>query len=299
MRYILLSALLMAELWCVPIQAQAAPPLCNAGSEGTLVYDADHKAVVFCNGTQWIAMGGMGNSGSLLPACPQGDTLVVDGGGWVCSSAVVDTTSCKSILNTGGSTGNGVYAIDPDGNGGNASFNAYCDMSSDGGGWMLAIKSQTQDKDSTFWSQAANLNLADCLSVSSPNDNNCKNNSIYTLTSWTSLRAQNISDNKAAMIAKNAARTSLYDHFNGAALADANIFPFMTALYGNQAGASMGSAHYWNGTGAGTRNGKMITDGSGYYLGVIGGYSGNACFVTASGNFECGSAAKKIWLWVR
>jgi UDP-3-O-[3-hydroxymyristoyl] glucosamine N-acyltransferase len=44
-------------------------------------------------------------------------------------------TSCKTILDTGLSTGSGTYSIDPDGTGGNAAFDVYCDMDFDGGGW--------------------------------------------------------------------------------------------------------------------------------------------------------------------
>jgi len=43
--------------------------------------------------------------------------------------------SCKAILDAGCSVGDGVYTIDPDGVGGNAPFQVYCDMTFDGGGW--------------------------------------------------------------------------------------------------------------------------------------------------------------------
>ncbi len=40
-----------------------------------------------------------------------------------------------------GATENGVYIIDPDGPGGNAPLPVYCNMTSEGGGWMLVVNS--------------------------------------------------------------------------------------------------------------------------------------------------------------
>jgi hypothetical protein len=53
------------------------------------------------------------------------------------SSAATAGYSAAQILGDGYSTGDGVYWIDPDGAGGNAAFQVYADMTTNGGGWML------------------------------------------------------------------------------------------------------------------------------------------------------------------
>lgn len=48
---------------------------------------------------------------------------------------LVKRNMCIDILNNGNSNGDGIYTVDPDGEGGEAARDAYCDMS--GGGWTL------------------------------------------------------------------------------------------------------------------------------------------------------------------
>ncbi len=57
--------------------------------------------------------------------------------------------SCKHILTRGASQGDGLYWLDPDGPGVDNAFRAYCDMTTDGGGWILAINSMPGEEAST------------------------------------------------------------------------------------------------------------------------------------------------------
>lgn len=66
-------------------------------------------------------------------------------------------SSCKQILDSGASAGNGLYSIDPDGNGPLASFQTYCDMVN--GGWTLVLLNSVYSTNPTpTWTQAVNSN---------------------------------------------------------------------------------------------------------------------------------------------
>ena len=62
--------------------------------------------------------------------CDDNDSAVIIAG--TGTSSACAATSCKSILDDGYGSGDGTYWLDPDGLG---AFEAYCDMTTDGGGW--------------------------------------------------------------------------------------------------------------------------------------------------------------------
>lgn len=91
MRIVLRALLLILFLtgFLLPSASRAVPPECDAGSEGTIVYNVAHKLVQFCNGTQWIGLvakiGGAGDALSEL-SCTNDQIAKWNGTIWACAA---------------------------------------------------------------------------------------------------------------------------------------------------------------------------------------------------------------------
>lgn len=79
------------------------------------------------------------DGGSVDAPSGEGEAGQPDGDGAVNvqDSATQPITSCKSLKQAAPDTPDGPQTIDPDGPGPIAPFTAFCDMTQDGGGWML------------------------------------------------------------------------------------------------------------------------------------------------------------------
>ncbi|MFT6820222.1 MAG: UDP-3-O-[3-hydroxymyristoyl] glucosamine N-acyltransferase [Myxococcota bacterium] len=96
-----------------------------------------------------VLRGGEVCSGITLPTGSQ----VLGDGTWPAEGCAVND-SCQTIKVSVPGSVDGVYSIDPDGLGGEPAFDAYCDMTSEQGGFTLVMNLDTSDGHAMWWGNA-------------------------------------------------------------------------------------------------------------------------------------------------
>jgi hypothetical protein len=76
--------------------------------------------------------------------------------------------SCLAIKQANASAADGAYWVDPDGGGAVAPAQVYCDMTADGGGWMLSLAVSAKDTANSFTGDLGFTNVTTAWSSSSP-----------------------------------------------------------------------------------------------------------------------------------
>ncbi|XP_078355992.1 uncharacterized protein LOC144640791 [Oculina patagonica] len=94
---------------------------CTQQTAGTVHYSNSQETLQLCDGSAWLP----------LVTAKKGHVANRTG------------RHCQEILNSGQSRGNGLYWIDPNGGSTDDSFQAFCDMETERGGWTLVATKVT------------------------------------------------------------------------------------------------------------------------------------------------------------
>ncbi len=147
------------------IQRKEGPPIdCNEEQLGMLYFDTVEKTFMGCNGEEWLPLTKTASD------APPGQDKEVPG------------KNCAKLISEHDVTENGVYWIDPDGEGGNPPFKVYCDM--DNGGWALLFTSLEREADANEWA----LSWVEVTEIGKRANNPSPNsNYLLPLNLWTQL----------------------------------------------------------------------------------------------------------------
>lgn len=118
------------------LKTDKPPFTCDASNAGFMYFNTAVGAFYGCNGKAFVAMSGAANP-----------------------------KSCQEILTLDSASKDGIYTIDPDGTGPKLATDVLCDMTTDGGGWTVLVRLNTNDGTTrdyfnAFWNSASQIGSA-------------------------------------------------------------------------------------------------------------------------------------------
>lgn len=171
-----------------------------------------------CDGSSWVRLDNVNPSGT---------------------SADSAATSCKVLLADYPSTVSGQYWVDPDGGSTSNAFQAWCDMSTDGGGWTIIASHTGSDGEQTLLSNTEVTGSP--LAFAHTNLNQAKKMAISAISTETLFKR-----NTGIWLKMNAA---IFDSSLSTANTHTHKAVTLTASNGTTAAAYMGYANFNNASG--------------------------------------------------